>query len=399
MRDFLSSIPLSRSSLTIIGIFVILVAIPLTVFLSQQQQEIRQRAEEHEEEPLPTPEPEEPTTPEPEPTPAPGTGGAPAPSTPSDYCGDFIATCNYEQHSSTCPSGLENVTGTGCTGHNCPGCTYVFPCSQITCVPVGSPGTAPGAVTCSSGGTVYNPSNKRYECANPRRRDSCPSDAGVGTPYVCENDGTWSNRNPSGECTTECRTDAAAPTAAPTPTTAAPTPTIAAGNTGLAFSLTLQGVTPVSSPRQSTRLVSAEVINPATNQLISAKTANATFQAGVFKGTLDLGTGFTSGSYIVKLRFDTTLKKKVQAITNITAGQVNTLAQIELVSGDININNQIEVVPDYTYVVGCLDAKRNTPGFNCPNPQPADLNDNGEVTIQDLAILIFNFNPARRTGD
>lgn len=67
---------------------------------------------------------------------APAAGpAAPAPqpaSQPSSSCPAM--TCDYSEVAPQCPSGFQIVTGTGCDGFNCEGCTYVGGgCSGVTC--------------------------------------------------------------------------------------------------------------------------------------------------------------------------------------------------------------------------------------------------------------------------
>lgn len=60
-----------------------------------------------------------------------------SPATSGDTCP--IMTCRYSEQTNSCPSGLQWVTGTGCSGDNCTGCNYVGGCSGTSCISAVSP--------------------------------------------------------------------------------------------------------------------------------------------------------------------------------------------------------------------------------------------------------------------
>lgn len=75
-------------------------------------------------------------------------------------------------------------------------------------VVTGGTGGTGGGIKCEHSGTKYNPGDKRWECTNPKTKGPCTEGEGVGVPFVCNNDTAWSNANPSGECSAECRPEA-----------------------------------------------------------------------------------------------------------------------------------------------------------------------------------------------
>lgn len=218
---------------------------------------------------------------------------------------------------------------------------------------------------------------------------ACPSSSPSSSPSTCQ------IGNDFGGCVLGPGMSAGGQCEAPTPPTS-PTPPPPTGATTLNVAFKLQSIGPTAQPRRTTRQVEVKISNTQ-RQEVKRETIQATFQNGVYRGTLNLGTTFTTGSYTVRLKVgDTTLGKNVENITTITGGVANNLSEIELVSGDMNNDNRLNAV-DYAYILGCLDIKRGTAEYNCPNRSIADVNDDDGVTTQDLSVLIFNF--SNREGD
>ncbi len=106
-----------------------------------------------------------------------------------------------------------------------------------------------------------------------------------------------------------------------------------------------------------------------------------------YRGTFDLGT--LSGNHTVKARFDNSLWKTI-GIANFVNGQTATLPLSVLTTGDIDQNNELNLV-DYNLIVSCYGTK------SCSQKEKADLNIDGKVDELDLNILYASF--AKRQGD
>jgi hypothetical protein len=108
--------------------------------------------------------------------------------------------------------------------------------------------------------------------------------------------------------------------------------------------------------------------------------------AGNFQGTVDMGT-LSSGLYTVKLKSDRYLQALVPGIQTITAGQAYQLPAVTLIVGDINGDNQINII-DYNILMGCYSDL--LPPSNCPSQYAslADLNDDGAVNQFDYNLFL-----------
>jgi hypothetical protein len=195
----------------------------------------------------------------------------------------------------------------------------------------------------------------------------------------------------------------AIPTAVPTPiiptSTPIPTAAITPGSTTLALNLGLQGIgkggdssNPEAqgtlNPLHPQRSVSVQVYN-SQNQLVADKAGTVTYdiESGLFNGQISLGTSILTGSYTVKVKSDQYLRTLIPGIQTITSGSINTLASASLRSGDINGDNQINIV-DYTILMGCYSDL--LPATDCTgnNAALSDLTDDGHVNQIDYNFFL-----------
>ena len=191
------------------------------------------------------------------------------------------------------------------------------------------------------------------------------------------------------------------PTATPVVTaTLTPTPTgIPSGTTSLSLSITLTGIgvsqNPAlginNNPKRPQRNVGVTIVNSG-NQQVGSFNSTIDYDAatGKYKGNVNLGSNFVSGSYLVKVRFDNTLWKTIPGIQNITSGQTYKAPEATLVSGDIIQDNEINLL-DYNALLSCFGTQA------CATKVQADLNDDDKVEELDLNILYAGF--AKRVGD
>jgi hypothetical protein len=170
---------------------------------------------------------------------------------------------------------------------------------------------------------------------------------------------------------TATRTPTPTPTKTPTPTllpptatkfptaTLFPTATIVPGHTaiGLKLKLTAIGATPRvenTTPLRPQRNVQVLVINSQNNQTASVNgVVTLDPGSGLYLGKIDLGNNFTSGVYLIKVRMDNTLWRQIPGIQNITAGTINETQTSSLISGDLNQDNEINLL-DYNILLTCL---------------------------------------------
>jgi len=101
------------------------------------------------------------------------------------------------------------------------------------------------------------------------------------------------------------------------------------------------------------------------NKLVSNISGAVNYDAasGTFKGSIDLGANFIQGNYIIKLRTDRYLRKLVPDIQKLTPGQDNPIPAVDLVSGDTNNDNALDIL-DYNAFLDC--------GYGAVNPLPVE---------------------------
>ncbi len=191
------------------------------------------------------------------------------------------------------------------------------------------------------------------------------------------------------------------PTAVPTviAQTPMPTATVVPGNTYVNLSLLLHGLGKGGdsvnagsignmSPLHPQKPVTVDVYD-VQNQLVVSKTGTITFNAtnGNFTGNVELGSQFATGIYTVKIKTEQNLRGLIAGIQTITQGQVTNLPSATLVTGDINNDNQINIV-DYNIIVGCYSDL--LPAVSCTdiNKLRADLTDDGKVNQFDYNLFI-----------
>jgi len=194
------------------------------------------------------------------------------------------------------------------------------------------------------------------------------------------------------------------PTPTPTPTT--PTPTIPPGNTLFALTIGLDGlggtgdnVSPGDSsgsnknPKHPSRNVRVEVFNSRGDR-VKNNSGMLTYQtdSGKFTGNVDMG-NLANGNYTVKVKSDGYLKRLIPGIQNITLGQTYRAASVNLVAGDINGDNAINIL-DYNILVSCSVFSTDNHGACNANQQYAvlsDLDDNGVVNQFDYNLFLREF--------
>lgn len=198
-------------------------------------------------------------------------------------------------------------------------------------------------------------------------------------------------------------TPIAVATSIPTPTTVAATPlptsTPIPGATEVSVLLGLQGIgtagdsaNPDSvgnmNPLHPTRTITMQVYD-SSNTLVASQEGTVQFDSstGDFEGTVNLGTTFQTGLYTVKIQSPQYLRALVPGIQTITQGQVVTLPLVTLVTGDINGDNQINIL-DYNILMGCYSDL--LPATNCTaaNDVLSDLNDDGAVNEIDYNLFL-----------
>lgn len=108
-----------------------------------------------------------------------------------------------------------------------------------------------------------------------------------------------------------------------------------------------------------------------------------------FTGTIPIS-NLATGSYIVRVKMDGFLASQIPGIPTITSGQTTVLPSVSSVAGDIDNNNQLDLL-DYNILVGCFGSKQNSSSCTMPpttQASGADINDDGVVDGVDYNLFI-----------
>ncbi len=219
-----------------------------------------------------------------------------------------------------------------------------------------TPAPCPTAPLCQPGQTLTT-TQPASGSANTCDTFSCTGTTTCGDG-ICQNAScTAVNVCPVAESITNCPQDCSV--------TSTPSVTTTPAGTTLKLNLQLTGIGVASnsalglnsSPKRPTRSIQATVINAQNQQVASSSgTANFNTTTGYYNATLTLGNNFQTGAYLVKVRMDNTLWKTIPGIQNITSGSEYQAPLAQLVSGDVNQDNEINLI-DYTRVIGCIQGK------------------------------------------
>lgn len=208
------------------------------------------------------------------------------------------------------------------------------------------------------------------------------------------------------------------PTSIPTITpittiTRGPTPTTDPTKTTLTLSLLFHGIGSAGDlqndsgelsnkiPLNQERTLNVQLVNE-DNQLVATKLVTAFYNSD--KGTFDSHYVFNDplpeGDYIVKVKTEPYLRKLMPGFMTIQPGRKNVMDTTELIAGDINGDNAINIL-DYNILYDCgygaidpLPIVNNKSAFHnkrCKshdNKNNADLNDNGIINAPDYNLFL-----------
>jgi hypothetical protein len=203
---------------------------------------------------------------------------------------------------------------------------------------------------------------------------------------------------------TPTRTPTLTPTRTPTltgvPPTNTPTLTPVPGSTMFNFIMKLHGignggdsVNPGSvgntNPLTTQRQVTVQVLD-GTNAVVLTKNGTVSYNTGTgfFHGAVDMGSTLASGPYLVRIKSPKYLQRGVPGIKVITSGQAYDMGTIDLIVGDVNNDNTLNIL-DYNMISDCYSDL--APARNCSDPAKkfaTDITDDGDVNQFDYNIFI-----------
>ncbi|OGH48228.1 MAG: hypothetical protein A3A51_04385 [Candidatus Levybacteria bacterium RIFCSPLOWO2_01_FULL_39_10] len=143
------------------------------------------------------------------------------------------------------------------------------------------------------------------------------------------------------------------------------------------------------NPLHPTRALTVEIYNTSGTLIVSLPSSinynGAT--TGDFSGSVELPSAFSSGTYIVKVKSPQYLKKQIPGFVDITSGQSHSAAQVALVSGDVNNDNQLTNA-DYDIIMGCYSDLQPAKNCDATRKAAADLSDDGKVNHDDYNLFM-----------
>jgi len=304
-------------------------------------------------------------------------------------CGSCGNTCSTGQ---TCSSGTCS-SNTTCTGTRT---NPFYLCSSNTCVLIPVCGTSTGGCTAAGGscnvqstctGTQTNP---YYTCSG----NTCVSNPVCGTN--------------SGGCTA-----------------AGGICNVQSGDTTLTFTIGLDGIGHTGdnvnadwtahvqaatqftqantsgsnqTPKTLTRPLSVKLFDKDNKETDYTGTMTYDSTSGLFNATIDLGANFITGSYSVKVSTDGHLVRLVPGpLQTITAATTNPMPRANLVAGDIESDNALNI-QDYNILMSCIhDSTINNPdnGKLCAQDanysKRSDFYDNGVIDNRDYNLFLREY--------
>ncbi|HUQ85704.1 MAG TPA: dockerin type I domain-containing protein [Candidatus Limnocylindrales bacterium] len=190
------------------------------------------------------------------------------------------------------------------------------------------------------------------------------------------------------------------PVATVLPPTSTPTPPT--GATNFSLSVLLHGIgssgdnaNPTNAslsnkdPLTKIRPVTVEILN-STATVIATTNGNVTYDvaSGSFKGTANFASGILpSGSYNVKIKPSTHLRRQAPGNQSIIAGQTIAIPELAFVAGDINSDNSINIL-DYNMLIGCYSDLSPAVSCTSTNHLITDINDDGKVNFIDYNLFL-----------
>jgi len=142
------------------------------------------------------------------------------------------------------------------------------------------------------------------------------------------------------------------------------------------------------NPLHPTQLASITIYD-ANNNLLTSVSGNVVYNSGSgsFKGTIDLGSIVTSGIYTIKVKTERHLYKLIDGIQTLTAGQTVNLPRTDLVAGDVNDDNKLNIL-DYNTLFNCYSDLAPAIACNSNLKLQTDLNDDGSVNQVDYNLFL-----------
>jgi hypothetical protein len=152
------------------------------------------------------------------------------------------------------------------------------------------------------------------------------------------------------------------------------------------------------NPLTATRPLTVQVFDKNNTVATYAGTMTYDSTSGLFTSTADLGANFVTGNYSIKVSTDGHLVRLVPGpLQTITAGIANPMPRANLVAGDIDIDNALNI-QDYNILMSCInDPIITNPdngalcAANANYAKLSDLYDNGVIDNRDYNLFLREY--------
>jgi hypothetical protein len=152
------------------------------------------------------------------------------------------------------------------------------------------------------------------------------------------------------------------------------------------------------SPKKQPRSFTISVYNSDTAQLVASQTANLLFnmEQGNFTGIIPLSSNLVEGDYIIKVKTENFLQRKIPGFFHITPATQIDLPAITLIAGDANNDNKTNIL-DYNLLVGCYTDF--LPPVDCNDMKKTQTDFNDDETVNQIDINLFLREISVQNGD
>lgn len=155
------------------------------------------------------------------------------------------------------------------------------------------------------------------------------------------------------------------------------------------------------NPIHQERNLNVQVVN-SDNQIVATKIVPAFFDAdqGIFFSNVVINESLPAGEYVVKAKADGYLRKLMPGFFTIKPGEKTILPSTGMVAGDVNGDNQLNVL-DYNILYDCgygvifplpmidLRSVFNSPACQAhAEKEDADVNDDGRISASDYNLFL-----------
>ncbi len=127
----------------------------------------------------------------------------------------------------------------------------------------------------------------------------------------------------------------------------------------------------------------------ANSQLVLSKTDSVSYNEakGAFTNIVDMGNTLPTGDYIIKIKIDGYLIRRIAGLQHVTALTRVTLPAVTLVAGDFDNNNAINVL-DYNFLMGCYSDIMDPAFCDLHKAITADISNDSKVNQLDYNLFI-----------